>query len=982
MLGSLIFMSILENELLKPLHSMSIRLLIILVLLPYLSIAQEDSLRFALEQADSEKVKAAIHIQLYEHLLDTDTIEAKRHLSKAHEISENIKDAYFLGKIFHLKGNFSNDKFQLDSTIFYYSKSLDFYQKTDSLRSYLSCKYDMSKVYTARDQRSKAIVIGYEILKGYEDLQDTAMMAKALNNIAVSYDYLSEHETALKLYSKALEYYIILDDKSGQASEIFNMAGIYGDDGDTQRAIDEYQKAIEIILLLDNPKLLSMAYSNLGLTYLNINLEKSEPLLLKALKIAEDNNNIISQGFANQNLAKLYLMSKSYDKAERKALKTLKIGKETNFTQLIINSSDYLSDIYFQTGKYKKSIQYLKMSEAIQDSIYTKENAQIIQDLQTKYETSKKEAENSLLRKDAELQAADIKKQNAFIFYILLGLLGVIVAVIIFYRLSVVRKKLVNELSDKNKEIEEQSRALRELDTFKSRFFANVSHDLRTPLTLIRARVKQIQEDDSSFYSNKVELALEKLQHDNAQLLSYADDIRQLIALEQGKLSLQYSKVFPQNYFSTIFKMFSSYADMRNVKYSYSSELNEAYYMHMDVSNMQKVMYNLISNAFKFTPKEASITISLKQAAEGINIQVIDTGLGIPADKQKLIFERYYQADNEYANKQGLGIGLSLVQEIIELHHGNISVNSTPNQGTTFSIYIPSNLDQAISTNASTSYEYLLEKKENLQEEELNTGLEENPILKFNESPTAENTLLIVDDHAEIRDYISGLLVDNYKIIQAINGKHALQVLNKYKVNLILTDLMMPWMDGYDFIKALKEDVALNSIPVMVVSARVSDIDKNKVLEQGVNNFLSKPFDPKELQLRIHNLIHQKGSSAPTVSLKTKDGLDEIKSSALKKLNDYILNNLDKYKISSDELAEELLTSKRNLYRLIRELTGKTPLEYYKDIRFQFVHEKLKNREINALGEAAAQVGMKNVTTFKKEFIERFGKDPNVILAE
>jgi len=873
-------------------------------------------------------------------------------------------------------------KANTDSALFYAKKCYDIALKNGYERLVYISLSNLSMFYDTKGEYTKSLDLAFKLL-GEVDSSEIDSVKKEFSFIA--YSRITNVYLGLEDYAKALQY---LEESKKYSTDktlggiLANVAYVHAELGNYE---DSYKQALTALdLLLEystNP------YDTIGGLYIagraayHLELtDDSRDLLERSLAGSHELNDTYYIVFTLNILAEIAFSKKNYDLASSYYEEAVMKSKISNMRIERVKSFAGLYKTFLTMGHLDKSLDYHVKYSDLNDSLFNEERSYQLTEIETKFETEKKEAENELLKKDADLNLAQIAKQKQLILLVLIAV-GLLLAFAYFIYSSLRRqKKLTKQVSAQKNELEKQSRELQALDKFKSRFFANVSHDLRTPLTLIKGRINQLQEDDSSFLSRKAEQILEKLQHDTAQLNSFSDEIRQLIALDEGKLTLQYSEIKPYGFFNTIFTMFSSYADMRQVAFDFSSDVDPNAIIHLDVNNLQKVMYNLISNAFKFTPADGTIAISLHQRQEGIVVQIKDTGIGISEDKQKHVFERYYQADNEYAIKEGLGIGLSLAKEIIELHQGTISVDSDEGEGAAFNIYLPFNIHQILSEGADMSYEFLLEKKNNLQEEEINTGLEKAPILQFDDVSEFTNTILVVDDHAEIRKYISELLTKDYKVIQAINGKHALHVLKKYKVDVVVTDLMMPWMDGYDFIEAIKNDLALCDIPVMVVSARVSDLDKSKVLQQGVNNFMSKPFDPLEFQQRINNLIDQNNDKKSVFSVNNDDDMNKMKSSALEKLNNYILNNLDKHKITSDELADELLTSKRNLYRLIRELTGKTPLEYHKSIRFQYVFEKLKGRQFSSLEESASQVGIKNTTDFKKQFIDRFGKDPSTML--
>ena len=251
----------------------------------------------------------------------------------------------------------------------------------------------------------------------------------------------------------------------------------------------------------------------------------------------------------------------------------------------------------------------------------------------------------------------------------------------------------------------------------------------------------------------------------------------------------------------------------------------------------------MVSNAFKFTGEGSLIRVELDQPeSDWIEIKVSDDGIGIDQKHLPSIFDRYFQApDGSYKEKEGFGIGLALVKELVNLHGGTITAQSEVGFGTSFTIKLPLNLDKNV--DPDTLSESVLKTKDILTTED---GGSSGSLLRSGNDKSL-TSVLVVDDHPEVREYISGIVRQRFNVIEAKNGQHALEILSENKVNAIITDLMMPWLDGFGLIEEIKKDAQLSSIPVMVVSARTTEEDKLKVLNSGVNDFMSKPFDPEKI---------------------------------------------------------------------------------------------------------------------------------------
>ena len=342
------------------------------------------------------------------------------------------------------------------------------------------------------------------------------------------------------------------------------------------------------------------------------------------------------------------------------------------------------------------------------------------------------------------------------------------------------------------------------------------------------------------------------------------------------------------------------------------------------------------------------------------------------------LFDRYYQVVNNTNHiYEGLGIGLSLAKEIVSAHEGELTVRSEEHIGTTFSISMPYQLlDNNFIDNHKNSEE--LETKYELWKDLWEKTYQ--PIEKITlEKRNKEQTILLVDDHPEVREYISQFINDEYNIIEAENGLKALEILKEHAVHLVITDLMMPWMDGFELLENIKSNELLKSIPVLVISARNTENDQFEVLNRGINNIIQKPIRKEDLLQRIGNLLIQKNNwkDQGDNSLLVDDKLlmNDIEKELLEKVKSLILKQIDNSNLSVLTLADAMAASERKVYRMIKKLTNHTPHEYIKEIRWQYINKLIAQKTFKNPTEAANSIGMKNVTNFKRQFHKRFNKN-------
>jgi len=567
---------------------------------------------------------------------------------------------------------------------------------------------------------------------------------------------------------------------------------------------------------------------------------------------------------------------------------------------------------------------------------------------------------------------------GAFLVYVI----GIFVLIYFFYSLRV--RNLYNrqeELADlvaqttgqlarANAMLNEKASRLEKLGEFKSRFFANVSHDLRTPIMLLSGRVELLKADENSYLSEKGESYLHKLSEDTKKLVLLTDEIKEMIKLEEGKITLNYKRVRINGFMRRIIGLFESAAEVKAISFKLITKINDETDIAADPHYLERVMYNLISNALKFSNVNGQISISLFENKRRLYVSIGDNGIGIPKEDVYEIFDRNFQANNQYQINEGLGIGLNVVKELVNMHEGKISVESKVGIGTKFTFFIPFSLRMDVPVYEELSVgEYIKARDPNAKKQQVI-----DPMIQLSASKENNNNLhrlLLVEDNPEVKEYILELIRNEYKVYVAQNGKEAITILEKYPIDVIVTDLMMPVMDGFQFLEGIKSIQEFKNIPVLVVSARDSKEDRYKIMQLGVNNILSKPFDRTEFGLRLKNLTEENSTSF-TLS-KIVDKVEGHHKEQLSKLNEIIIAHIDDSGLKVRSLASTFNLSERSFFRLIKEMTGRSPLEYMKDFRFSYALDLLQQNKVNSIKEVSHAIGMKNSTEFNKQFEKRFG---------
>ena len=523
---------------------------------------------------------------------------------------------------------------------------------------------------------------------------------------------------------------------------------------------------------------------------------------------------------------------------------------------------------------------------------------------------------------------------------------------------------------------------LHEVDELKSRFFANISHEFRTPLTLILGPVKRMQ-DASEDQQTRDDLGVV---HKNAtRLLQLVNQLLDLSRLESGNMKLQTA---PENIvplLKGLFQAFCSYAERKRISMAFTSSA-ESIVVWIDRDKVQKIITNILANAFKFTPEGGRIEISVAQDSQYVSVRISDTGIGIPAETIPRIFDRFYQVDGSHTREQeGTGIGLSLTRELVELHKGTIAVESEEGQGTTFTVRLA--LGKAHLTEEEVCELEVAETKEEEKAAALPSLLSDREGSRPGEVPrdsleeTGTPVLLIVEDNGDVRQYIRRDLDEEYSILEAIDGEDGWNKSIEHMPDVIVSDVMMPKMDGFRLCDKLKTDERTSHIPVILLTAKASSEDKIEGFETGADDYIMKPFEPDEVKARIRNLIEQRKRIHDYFKRRGILDLDNPKITSvdkkfLQKAFDTITHNASETSFDVESLAENLAVSRYVLYKKTVSLTGESPVELIRRIRLNKAAELIQQKFGN-ISEIAIEVGYNNPAYFSDCFKRQFGVSPS-----
>jgi signal transduction histidine kinase/DNA-binding response OmpR family regulator len=567
-------------------------------------------------------------------------------------------------------------------------------------------------------------------------------------------------------------------------------------------------------------------------------------------------------------------------------------------------------------------------------------------------------------------------------------------------RLEQIVKERTKEINEKSQQLEkqtlklkDQSEKLKEMDKVKSRFFANISHEFRTPLTLIMGPIEQML---SSSRDKKQENKLKVMLQNSQRLLTLINQLLDLSRFDSGKMKLLATRQNIVPFLKGILASFDMLAHKNGLELEFQCE-EEDIPLYFDAQKMEEAMYNLLINAVKFTPIGGKITVSvIAGKADFLEISVRDTGIGIPKEQFVHIFDRFYQAGSPGEKSlKGTGIGLALAKEIVTLHHGKIDVHSQEGKGTEFVIRLPMGHEHLKPDEITATSETVTDYKKAKELETLyvpaegyverkgdeDVKVETDQMLEDKTEKQEKNVILVVEDNTDVRKYIREPLELLYTVVEASDGKEGITKAQEIIPDLIVSDIMMPETDGYQLCRELKKDVKTSHIPIILLTAKASEESIIHGLETGADDYITKPFNTKILLTRIKNLIDlrrqlQLKIQRQKMLLPAEISVSPMDKEFLKEFQEIINKNLSDPDFNVDLLSEKLYMGRSTLFRKIQALTGETPNQFIQSYRLERATQLLKANFGNVT-EVALEVGFSSAAYFSKCFKDKFHQSPS-----
>lgn len=801
-------------------------------------------------------------------------------------------------------------------------------------------------------------------------------------------------ETALPFLLKSDSIYVANNFQGDRRGSTLSYIGdVYSTFGNIEEARIYQEKALTIFKTSENEfkqKFISTKLASIEAQDQNYN--KAINYLLESIAYYQDKKFPINEGICYTLLSDVYFESNQIDEAILAGQKGIDLNKKNNYdyglflalvsqSKILHEHGDYLKSnelaleaeslglalknysnlkpvyekLYLNSeklGDFENAYTYAKEYKRVSDTLVAKQNIENAKELEAKYKNTQQEQEIKLLQSQNELVEEQKRSQRNLLFAII-GL--VFLAGLVLYFLY------------RNKQKTNQK--LKEVDTIKSNFFTNISHEFRTPLTLISGPIEKQLENTALTISDRKDL--EMVQRNSNRLLDLVDQLLDLSKLESGNLKLHIREGSVSMLLKSLTGAFQYKAEKRDVDYLVNiEEIKSAWF---DSDTIEKIVVNLLTNAFKYVPKHGKVKFSSAIMNESLEL-VIENDGEITGNKNiEAVFNRFYQADE---SADGVGIGLALVKELVALYNGTIHVENTANKTVLFNIKLP-------------IYKHQFSEKEIVHGiakststiQSIVAGAKPDDEAQIFEIDADSPILLVVEDNEDIRTFVKAAFEGEYLVMEAENGAEGIELAIASIPDIIISDIMMPEVDGLELCKHLKNDERTSHIPIILLTAKVEEHAQYEGLEMGADDYVLKPFKTKFLETRVKNLVESRKllrqRYSQEVVLKPKDiSISRIDEKFIGKVQAILDAHLTDSDFSVEEFSNLLGMSRMQVHRKLKALTGLTASEFVRSQRLQLATSLLKESDIT-ISEVCYQVGFNNPSYFTKCFKDAFGCLPS-----
>ena len=928
----------------------------------YNSYAISSSLQNEIDSTSSDILKSHNYIKLCKHLVYTKPDSALYFGFNALKIAKQLKnDSLQLQSHYHL----ATAKFlsnNLPESMAHLDKALIIAKTSNSIKYSLRTHNLKGIIQTQQGDYHNAVNNLQIAIEFAKTLHDTIALADIYQNLGGIYATLNENSLSKLIYQKS---HNLLKTQDSTNYDV-QLALINNEYNLTILKEDSLDKKNALLTVYTKITRLNPPYYDLQSNVLNYlgslctdlkQFDEAELYYKKKLQLDNKLNRIVPS--THLCLIKNLIQNNKIDRAAKQLASFLPQIDSLNNDSLLQHSKLKLdfyltaSNIYQKQKKYQKAHQMLIKHIALSESLTLRKREKLLAEFGKKFELEQKEQKIKIANLQLEREKNENNKRTIIAALCISFLL--LLFIISFYFL---RKQRKNTLATLQKEIE--------INEFRTAFMENTAHDIRTPISLVIGYIelsKKTKQDDKTALSY-LDTALQNC----SQILHFTNEILLLIKTERNDIALNLTQQSLNDFIENTYYLHRAKAMGLNIKQHYTSNISNSLMISFDFKKLEQILNNLIDNAIKYSPCDSKIMLALEISKSELIIQITDEGIGMSKEEIDQIFSRYYSTKRVH-NPQGIGIGLSLVQNLVNFLNGTIEVESQTGVGSTFKVTLPVNI---------TNLEPHIKKIKTRMPEAQDTPPLNNEI---------KPKIMVVDDNKSMLNYLNEILHHTYNCTLISNTETAIEKLKLESYDLIISDLIMPSIDGYEFKTQINAIHEHETTPFIIITGDTKIDTKIKGFTFGINEFLTKPFDERELLVRIENLL--KNQKVREKHLKLNYSIQENividkskshKSQFINQLTDIIIDNLDNEQFKVQDLARESGLSQRQLSRKLNEILGMSPVKFILDTRLIKAYEILSNKMYPTIKECMYAIGINSAPYFNKKFTERFGITPRALL--
>lgn len=841
--------------------------------------------------------------------------------------------------------------------------ALQYFEESLALSKEAQFKEQIVRVQNQIGQFYKREGLFEKSFEYYEQSLEVLEHHANLTDIVSTYNLLGELYVEIGNFDEAFHYHNLAEDLLDESVNIDLKSSTLSYRGDTHsaqgnltQAEEAYVECLQLLEQIGKISIVPQVSNRLGKFYLDQKRhEEALPLLEKSLEISQQIKDKLQEAEANLLISRLYLQFEDFQRALDHAL-------EANTFELLsyqFRSAKQLADIYSYSNNYKAAYTQLLRFNSLSDSLSQQKSARIL--------------ERELAELEAIRNLEITRKEKQLQLYFIWALLAVGIAALLgayaFYTNS-----------KKNKQLANKELAFRRM---RDNLFANISHDFRTPLTVLKSSLDEMRKGTlmGSYISHA-----QMLYRNTDNLTRLTNQMLDLARMSEGRMKLKPVATDLNHTVRMTLLPLSSLAQAKNISFQFTMPVKHATFL-FDPNAVQKVVQNLVYNAVKFTPEGGQLDVILTIGSTHWTVKVADTGIGIAPDHLPYIFDRYYRSS--FNKSETGGLGLSLAKQLVELGGGSIEVQSELGKGTVFSVHWPNGIDNFPTDQYQTFISETIgmhEKDETADTLPPKASFSTERLITQVDSTAPQ--LLIAEDDPDLNMLLYQQLSEEYRIIRTFNGKEAMQLLKEEAPDLILTDIMMPEMDGIQFVEQVMADRDCSHVPIIVLSALEQDVEDMKLWREGIVDFVNKPYNIDILRYRIANQLRIRREFRERLS---KEGwnasslanapLTSVDKAFLEELKQCFEEHLDEIELDIDHLTRILGLSRTSLYNKVKSLTGHSPSIFLRKYRMNRAKELL-SLQVGNVTEVAFQVGYSNLSQFSRVFKEEFGISPSTFRKE